>query len=49
MRELRSGDLLDYAGTTAVDLPDTLRFEVVVTREGGATSTVQFNREFHPR
>jgi hypothetical protein len=48
MRELRSGDLLDYIGTVEVDLPDTLRFDVAVTRAGGATSTLQFNREFHP-
>ena len=49
MRELRSGDLLDYVGTVEIDLPDTLRFEVAVTRAGGATSTLQFDREFHPR
>ena len=49
MRELRSGDLLDYIGTVEIELPDTLRFDVVVTRTGGATSTMQFNREFYPR
>lgn len=49
MRELRSGDLLDYVGTVELDAPDTLRFDVSVTREGGATSTLQFVREFHPR
>ena len=49
MRELRSGDLLDYVGTAEIDLPDTLRFDVAVTRTGGATSTMQFNREFYPR
>ena len=49
MRELRSGDLLDYIGTIEIELPDTLRFDVVVTRTGGATSTIQFNREFYPR
>lgn len=49
MRELRSGELLDYLGTVEIDLPDTLRFEVAVTRSGGATSTMQFTREFHPR
>ena len=49
MRELRSGDLLDYVGTVEIELPDTLRFEVAVTRTGGATSTMQFNREFYPR
>lgn len=49
MRELRSGDLLDYIGTLEVDLPDTLRFELTITRVGGATSTMQFTREFYPR
>ena len=49
MRELRSGDLLDYVGTVEIDLPDTLRFDVAVTRAGGATSTIQVNREFYPR
>ena len=49
MRELRSGELLDYIGTVEIDLPDTLRFDVVVTRAGGASSTLQFDREFYPR
>lgn len=49
MRELRSGELLDYLGTIEIDLPETLRFEVTVTRAGGATSTLQLTREFHPR
>lgn len=54
MRELRSGDdpataLLDYVGTVEVDPPDTLRFDVQVTRADGATSSMRFAREFHPR
>ncbi|HEY0662537.1 MAG TPA: DUF4426 domain-containing protein [Lysobacter sp.] len=49
MRELRSGELLDYVGTTEIALPDTLRFDLGITREGGATSTMQFTREFYPR
>lgn len=55
MRELRSGGpdtggvLLDYVGTVELDPPDTLRFDVRVTREDGAASTLQFSREFHPR
>ena len=48
MRELRSNGLLDYIGTVDIELPDTLRFDVVVTRTGGATSTMQFTREFYP-
>lgn len=55
LRELRSGDpgsgqaLLDYVGTVETSLPDTLRFDVVIVREGGASSTMQFSREFYPR
>lgn len=54
MRELRSGDavsggLLDYIGTVDVTPPDTLRFDVTIVREGGATSQMQFTRDFYPR
>lgn len=56
LRELRSGDpsmgsgqaLLDYIGTVETSLPDTLRFDVTIVREGGASSTMQFSREFYP-
>lgn len=49
LRELRSGDLLDYVGTVETSLPDTLRFDVSIVREDGASSTMQFSREFYPR
>ena len=49
LRELRSGDLLDYVGTVEAGLPDTLRFDINIVREGGASSTMQFSREFYPR
>lgn len=49
MRELRSGDLLDYIGTVDVSAPDTLRFDLQIVREGGEVSSMQFTREFHPR
>ncbi|HEY0504459.1 MAG TPA: DUF4426 domain-containing protein [Lysobacter sp.] len=57
MRELRSGApgsgpgqaLLDYVGTVEVSPPDTVRFDVQVVREGGATSQMQFSRDFYPR
>lgn len=48
LRELRAGDLLDYVGTVQTTLPETLRFEVRIVREGGAASTMQFSREFYP-
>ena len=55
MRELRSADpasgqaLLDYVGIADIAPPDTLRFDVQIVREGGATSQVQFSRDFYPR
>lgn len=49
MRELRSGELLDYVGTIEVSLPDTLRFDLQIVRENGASSTMQFTRDFYPR
>jgi len=41
--------LLDYVGTVETSLPETLRFDVTIVRQGGATSTMQFSREFYPR
>ena len=49
MRELKSGDLVDYIGTVGTTLPDTLRFDITVVRAGGATSTMQLQREFFPQ
>lgn len=57
MRELRVGDpgsgaeqaLLDYVGTVPTTLPETLRFDVKIVREGGATSVMRFSREFFPQ
>lgn len=49
MRELRSGDLLDYVGVVSIEPPDTIRFDVRVSRDGGASTTMQFTREFYPR
>ncbi len=49
LRELRSDDLLDYVGTVKADLPDTLRFDLVVVPEGASSTTLQFSREFYPR
>lgn len=54
MRELRTNDpgsaqaLLDYVGMIETSLPDTLRFDLVIVREGGARSTMRFTREFFP-
>lgn len=49
MRELKTGDLLDYVGIVQTPLPETLRFEATVSLEGGGTAKLRFNREFYPR
>jgi len=49
LRELRAGDLLDYVGTVETTLPETLRFDLTIVREGGAMSSMQFSREFYPQ
>ena len=49
MREVRTGELLDYIGTVKTSLPETLRFDVKAVRDGRAVATLQFNREFYPR
>lgn len=49
MRELRTGDYIDYVGTATVTPPDTLRFDVEIEREGGARSTMTFSRDFAGR
>lgn len=49
MREIRSGDYIDYVGTTTVSPPDTLRFDLEIVRAGGARSTMTFSREFAAR
>jgi hypothetical protein len=49
MREIRSGDYIDYVGTTTVSPPDTLRFDLKIVRAGGASSTMTFSRDFAAR
>ena len=49
MREVRSGEFIDYVGTARVIAPDTLHFDVQVVPEGGAAMELRFNRDFFPR
>ncbi|MDQ3206568.1 MAG: DUF4426 domain-containing protein [Pseudomonadota bacterium] len=49
MREIRNGELLDYVGVVQVSPPETLRFDLDIVREGGASSSMQFTRDFFPR
>ncbi|NOT87178.1 MAG: DUF4426 domain-containing protein [Lysobacter sp.] len=48
MREMRVGELTDYIGTAQMSPPDTLRFDLKIKREGAATSTMAFSRDFEP-
>ncbi|GAB3349553.1 DUF4426 domain-containing protein [Lysobacter tyrosinilyticus] len=49
LRELRSGEWIDYVGTVQTTPPETLRFDVEVTAEGGGHATMQFSREIYPQ
>lgn len=49
MREVRSGDFVDYVGIATVIAPDTLRFDIAVDAGAGRRATLQFNRDFFPR
>lgn len=48
MREIRADGYVDYVGATEVSPPDTLTFDLTIVREGGATSTMTFSRDFAP-
>ncbi|MCM2335645.1 MAG: DUF4426 domain-containing protein [Pseudomonas sp.] len=48
MKELRSGDLLDYTGLVDVGAPETVRFELSVVPDGGTPIAVRFTRDFFP-
>lgn len=48
MREVRSGEFVDYVGIAQVITPDTLRFDVKVVPEDAPAMTLQFNRDFFP-
>ena len=48
MRELRTADLVDYVGTVDISPPDTLNFDIKIVREGAATETMTFSRDFAP-
>lgn len=48
LREIRSGEFIDYVATTEVSPPDTLSFDLKIDREGGGSSTMRFSRDFAP-
>jgi hypothetical protein len=49
LRELRSGEWIDYIGTVQTTPPETLSFDLSVTAEGGGHVTMQFSRELYPQ
>ncbi len=49
LREIRSGDFVDYIGTTRAIAPETLRFDVSAQAADAAPLTLDFTRDFLPR
>jgi hypothetical protein len=48
MREIRSGEFIDYVGSFRIAAPETLRFDVEVVTGDGQRASLQFNRDFFP-
>lgn len=48
MREIRSGDFIDYAGTVRATPPETLRFNLEVEHAAGVPSSLSFSRDLYP-
>jgi hypothetical protein len=48
LREVRSGEFIDYVGVVDMIAPDTLRFDIEVAPEGATRMELHFNRDFFP-
>jgi hypothetical protein len=48
LREIRNDGFIDYAGSVRISPPETLRFDLVIERDGAAPATLSFNRDFFP-
>ena len=48
VREVRSGEFIDYVGVADVIAPDTLRFDIEIAPEGAPRMELHFNRDFFP-
>jgi hypothetical protein len=48
LREIRSDGFIDYAGSVRISPPETLRFDLVIERDGAAPAKLSFNRDFFP-
>ena len=49
MREVRSGEFIDYVGTAHVIAPDTLGFDIDIAPGSAPAVELHFNRDFFPR
>ncbi len=48
MREIRSGEFVDYVGVANLIAPDTLQFDIAIVAEHAQRMRLQFNRDFFP-
>ena len=48
LREIRTGELVDYVGFAPLSPPDTLTFEIHAELTPGSTSTMRVSRDFYP-
>lgn len=48
LREIRSDGYVDYVGTVAVSMPDTLRYEITAAPDGAPVATLRFHRDYFP-
>lgn len=49
LREIRTGELVDYVGTMRMTPPETLRFELEAEHAAGTPSRLAFSRDFYPQ
>lgn len=49
MREIRSGEFIDYVGSFSIAPPETLRFDIEISTDDGKRATLTFNQDFFPR
>lgn len=48
LREIRTGELVDYVGTVRMTPPETLRFELEVEHVAGTPDRLVFSRDIYP-
>ena len=48
LREIRNDGYVDYVGTIAVSMPDTLRYEITAAPNGAPVAILRFHRDYFP-